>query len=134
MSFNPQRYSNADTQHITMQLGMNTMLKSGLRQKNIIFQTCTKTPRVSVPNIFTHAFFGKWLKHLTVKRSLNSLYFLWIRNYIHFPFVSEYQIIICVIRVCCILTCINCKWKTKRICIYLICSKYEILSISLFLL
>ena len=38
------RYSSEDMQYITTQLGMNAVLKSDLTQKNIIFQTCTKTP------------------------------------------------------------------------------------------
>lgn len=41
---NPQRYSHEDIQYTNMQVGMNAMLKSGLTQ-NIIFQTCTTTPK-----------------------------------------------------------------------------------------
>lgn len=52
---NPQRYSHEDIQYTNMQVGMNAMLKSGLTQ-NIIFQTCTTTPK-SICSKYVHLCF-----------------------------------------------------------------------------
>lgn len=96
-------------------------------QKNIIFQTCTKTPK---------SICSEYLVLLLILcKQLKILQCEMFPEFIILPLDTEsHSFSIClrrpnhtiyVMRVWCILTCINCKWKTKRICIHLICFKYE---------
>lgn len=96
-------------------------------QKNIIFQTCTKTPK---------SICSEYLVLLLILcKQLKILQCEVFPEFIVLPLDTEsHSFSIClrrpnhtiyVMRVWCILTCINCKWKTKRICIHLICFKYE---------